>query len=86
VVEPTTLPWGNRSLLARDPDGNVVIRGVRFGAVHHHVQQAGCLCFVLGRTGHGEDADEADRGVLGGEAGAGFARRPPGIEDFVEWS
>jgi uncharacterized glyoxalase superfamily protein PhnB len=24
VVEPTTLPWGNRSLLLRDPDGNVV--------------------------------------------------------------
>lgn len=24
VMEPTTLPWGNRSLLIRDPDGNVV--------------------------------------------------------------
>ena len=24
VMEPTTLPWGNRSLLLRDPDGNVV--------------------------------------------------------------
>jgi hypothetical protein len=23
-MEPTTLPWGNRSLLLRDPDGNVV--------------------------------------------------------------
>ena len=24
VNEPTTLPWGNRSLLVRDPDGNLV--------------------------------------------------------------
>ncbi|AEW98427.1 VOC family protein [Streptantibioticus cattleyicolor] len=24
VVEPTTQPWGNRSLLFRDPDGNLV--------------------------------------------------------------
>jgi len=24
VQEPTTMPWGNRSLLFRDPDGNVV--------------------------------------------------------------
>ena len=24
VKEPTTLPWGNRSLLLRDPDGNLV--------------------------------------------------------------
>jgi predicted enzyme related to lactoylglutathione lyase len=24
VAEPTTLPWGNRSLLFRDPDGNLV--------------------------------------------------------------
>ena len=24
VGEPTTLPWGNRSLLLRDPDGNLV--------------------------------------------------------------
>src|SRR5690242_20580808 len=24
VMEPVTLPWGNRSLLLRDPDGNVV--------------------------------------------------------------
>ena len=24
VAEPTTLPWGNRSLLLRDPDGNLV--------------------------------------------------------------
>ena len=24
VNEPTTLPWGNRSLLLRDPDGNLV--------------------------------------------------------------
>ena len=24
VTEPTTLPWGNRSLLVRDPDGNLV--------------------------------------------------------------
>jgi predicted enzyme related to lactoylglutathione lyase len=24
VSEPTTLPWGNRSLLFRDPDGNLV--------------------------------------------------------------
>ncbi|MEV0528676.1 VOC family protein [Streptomyces sp. NPDC050439] len=24
VNEPTTLPWGNRSLLFRDPDGNLV--------------------------------------------------------------
>lgn len=24
VNEPTTMPWGNRSLLLRDPDGNVV--------------------------------------------------------------
>ncbi|MEU5537863.1 VOC family protein [Streptomyces sp. NPDC020362] len=24
VNEPTTMPWGNRSLLFRDPDGNVV--------------------------------------------------------------
>ena len=24
VAEPSTLPWGNRSLLLRDPDGNLV--------------------------------------------------------------
>ncbi|WP_394782075.1 VOC family protein [Undibacterium sp.] len=24
VMEPTTMPWGNRSLLLRDPDGNLV--------------------------------------------------------------
>lgn len=24
VLEPTTMPWGNRSLLFRDPDGNMV--------------------------------------------------------------
>jgi catechol 2,3-dioxygenase-like lactoylglutathione lyase family enzyme len=24
VYEPTTMPWGNRSLLLRDPDGNLV--------------------------------------------------------------
>jgi predicted enzyme related to lactoylglutathione lyase len=24
VAEPTTMPWGNRSLLVRDPDGNLV--------------------------------------------------------------
>ncbi len=25
VQAPTTMPWGNRSLLVRDPDGNLVI-------------------------------------------------------------
>lgn len=24
VLEPTTQPWGNRSMLFRDPDGNLV--------------------------------------------------------------
>ncbi|MFC8385992.1 VOC family protein [Nocardia sp. NPDC057272] len=24
VNEPTTMPWGNRSLLLRDPDGNLI--------------------------------------------------------------
>ncbi|MGO4298873.1 VOC family protein [Leifsonia sp. RAF41] len=24
VLDPTTMPWGNRSALLRDPDGNVV--------------------------------------------------------------
>ena len=24
VSEPTTMPWGNRALLFRDPDGNLV--------------------------------------------------------------
>jgi predicted enzyme related to lactoylglutathione lyase len=24
VLEPTTMPWGNRSALLRDPDGNVI--------------------------------------------------------------
>jgi catechol 2,3-dioxygenase-like lactoylglutathione lyase family enzyme len=24
VLEPTTQPWGNRSVLFRDPDGNLV--------------------------------------------------------------
>ncbi|NIJ03960.1 VOC family protein [Frigoribacterium faeni] len=24
LLEPTTMPWGNRSALVRDPDGNVV--------------------------------------------------------------
>ena len=24
VTEPTTMPWGNRSFLFRDPDGNLV--------------------------------------------------------------
>ena len=26
VQAPTTMPWGNRSLLIRDPDGNLVNR------------------------------------------------------------
>ncbi|WP_342714183.1 VOC family protein [Nocardioides terrae] len=24
VTEPTTMPWGNRALIFRDPDGNLV--------------------------------------------------------------
>lgn len=24
MTEPTTMPWGNRALLFRDPDGNLV--------------------------------------------------------------
>jgi predicted enzyme related to lactoylglutathione lyase len=24
VLEPTTMPWGNRSVLFRDPDGNLI--------------------------------------------------------------
>lgn len=24
LMEPTTLPWGNRSMLLKDPDGNIV--------------------------------------------------------------
>jgi len=24
VLEPTTQPWGNRSMLFRDPDGNLI--------------------------------------------------------------
>ena len=24
VMEPTTMPWGNRSVMFRDPDGNLV--------------------------------------------------------------
>jgi uncharacterized glyoxalase superfamily protein PhnB len=24
VMEPTTMPWGNRSVLLRDPDGTLV--------------------------------------------------------------
>ncbi|WP_430407044.1 VOC family protein [Fluviicola sp.] len=24
VQKPTTMPWGNRSLLFRDPDGNLI--------------------------------------------------------------
>ncbi|MNN14362.1 Glyoxalase-like domain protein [compost metagenome] len=24
VKEPTTMPWGNRSMLFRDPDGNLI--------------------------------------------------------------
>ena len=24
IQEPTTMPWGNRSLMFRDPDGNVI--------------------------------------------------------------
>ena len=24
VQEPTTMPWGNRSIVLRDPDGNLV--------------------------------------------------------------
>lgn len=24
VLQPTTMPWGNRSILFRDPDGNLV--------------------------------------------------------------
>ena len=24
VQRPTTMPWGNRSLLFRDPDGNLI--------------------------------------------------------------
>lgn len=33
VLEPTTMPWGNRSALVRDPDGNVVNLFSRPGAV-----------------------------------------------------
>ena len=35
VAEPTTMPWGNRSLLFRDPDGNLanVFTPVTPGAV-----------------------------------------------------
>lgn len=32
VIEPTTMPWGNRSLLIRDPDGNLVNFFTRPGA------------------------------------------------------
>lgn len=32
VLEPTTMPWGNRSALVRDPDGNVVNLFSRPGA------------------------------------------------------
>jgi predicted enzyme related to lactoylglutathione lyase len=24
ILEPTTMPWGNRSTLFRDPDGNII--------------------------------------------------------------
>jgi uncharacterized glyoxalase superfamily protein PhnB len=24
VLEPTTMPWGNRAMLFRDPDGNLI--------------------------------------------------------------
>jgi catechol 2,3-dioxygenase-like lactoylglutathione lyase family enzyme len=33
VLEPTTMPWGNRSMLIRDPDGNLVNFFTRPGAV-----------------------------------------------------
>jgi uncharacterized glyoxalase superfamily protein PhnB len=37
TMPPTTMPWGNRSMLLRDPDGNVVnvfARPVAPGAAH----------------------------------------------------
>jgi NADPH:quinone reductase-like Zn-dependent oxidoreductase len=39
---------------------------------------------VVGRAGHGEDADEAGRDVFGGDVGAELARSPTGIEDVVD--
>lgn len=35
VLEPTTQPWGNRSMLFRDPDGNLI----NFYSVIDHVAQ-----------------------------------------------
>lgn len=35
VNEPTTMPWGNRSLLFRDPDGNLVNFFTPVGAAAH---------------------------------------------------
>jgi catechol 2,3-dioxygenase-like lactoylglutathione lyase family enzyme len=32
VLEPTTQPWGNRSMMFRDPDGNCVNFFTRMGA------------------------------------------------------
>ena len=31
VLQPTTLPWGNRSIYFRDPDGNLVNLFTRVG-------------------------------------------------------
>lgn len=32
ALEPTTQPWGNRSMLFRDPDGNLINYFTRVGA------------------------------------------------------
>jgi predicted enzyme related to lactoylglutathione lyase len=43
VNEPTTMPWGNRSLLFRDPDGNLVnfFTPVSEAAISKFARQAG---------------------------------------------
>lgn len=44
VNEPTTMPWGNRSLLFRDPDGNLVnfFTPVTPAAIGKFANPAGC--------------------------------------------
>lgn len=39
VTEPTTMPWGNRSLLLRDPDGNLINVFTPVSPAAHHAER-----------------------------------------------
>ncbi|MFC5947433.1 VOC family protein [Pseudonocardia lutea] len=59
VTPPTTMPWGNRALLFRDPDGNLVNLFTPVTEAARARQQA-----PLGRD-HGQGGGEARHGQVG---------------------